>query len=149
MHLTSELELPAPPARVWAVLTDVGRVAGCIPGCEHVVEEAPLARYRAVMKQRVGPFRLEVPLEIRVDEITAPERVRARASGRDRATGTDVNATLTVTLTAAGDGSRLAIATDLQVAGRLAALGYPMVRKRADEQFTEFATRLRAALGEA
>ena len=148
MELAGDLELPAPPSRVWTVLTDVRRVAACIPGCEDVVEEAPLERYRAVMKQRVGPFRLEVPLEIRVEEVTAPERVRARASGRDRTTGTAVNATLTVTLAAAGAGSRLAIATDLHVVGRLATLGYPMIRKRADENFAEFATRLRAALSE-
>jgi carbon monoxide dehydrogenase subunit G len=146
MELSSEVRLPQPPARVWQVLTDVGRVAGCVPGCESVQEEAPLQRYRAVMRQRVGPFRLEVPLTITVEEAREPERLRARATGRDRATGTAVAADLTITLAGEGDGTRLSIVTDLQVGGRLAALGYPMIRKRADETVAEFASRLRAVL---
>jgi carbon monoxide dehydrogenase subunit G len=148
MELSSELRLPVPPERVWRVLTDVRRVAACVPGCESVVEEVPLQRYRAVMKQRVGPFRLEVPLEIQVTEAREPERLRARATGRDRATGTAVAADLTIALAGDGDGTRLGITTDLQVGGRLAALGYPMIRKRADETVAEFAARLRAALAE-
>lgn len=146
MELSSEVRLPGSPAEVWQVLTDVRRVAGCVPGCESVEEEAPLERYRAVMKQRVGPFRLEVPLEIQVQEAREPQRLRARATGRDRATGTAVAADMTITLAAEAEGTRLAIVTDLQVGGRLAALGYPMIRKRADETIAEFASRLRAAL---
>jgi carbon monoxide dehydrogenase subunit G len=129
-------------------MTDFQRVAACIPGCENVTEQAPQERYHAVMKQRIGPFRLDVPLDIHVDELTAPNRIRAHASGRDRTTGTAVSTTLTITLDPTGDGTRLAIATDLQVTGRLATLGDPMIRKRADESFAEFATRLRALLSE-
>jgi hypothetical protein len=34
----------------------------------------------------------------------------------------------------------------LQVAGRLASLGYSMIKKKADENFTEFEKRFRAQL---
>jgi carbon monoxide dehydrogenase subunit G len=146
--LTSELELPAPPAHVWRVLTDFRRVAACVPGCESVEEEAPLVRYRAVLRHRVGPFRLDVPLDIRIEDVREPEHIRARAVGRDRTTGTSLSADLTVTLTPRPAGTGLVIATDLQVGGRLAALGYPLIRKRADEAAAEFAERLRATLVE-
>ena len=147
MDFTSELVLPGTPDRIWGVLLDVRRIAACVPGCEDVEELAPHERYRALMKQRVGPFRLEMPVEIRLEEIRAGERIRARTTGRDRATGTAVTADLTLTLAPAGASeTRLGIVTDLQISGRLASLGYPMIRKRADEHMAEFARRLRATL---
>src|SRR5574342_581016 len=124
MEFMDEVVLPVPPARVWAVLVDVGRVAACVPGCEQVEEIAPLARYRAVMKQRLGPFRLEVPVDITVEEMRAGEHLQATAVGRDRITGATLSATLGVTLAPHEDaGSRLRVSTALRVTGRLATLG--------------------------
>lgn len=147
MEFSQELTLPGGLEPVWAVLVDVRRLAACVPGVEDVEELVPLARYRATVKQRVGPFRLEVPLEIHVAEIQERERIRARAAGRDRLTGTAISAALCATLTPTGAGeTRLALATTLDVGGRLAALGYPLIRKRAEENVAEFGRRLRALL---
>ena len=44
-------------------------------------------------------------------------------------------------------GTRLTLDTTMQVAGRLASLGYPVVKKKAEEIFVEFEKRLRAELG--
>jgi carbon monoxide dehydrogenase subunit G len=147
MDFVEEAVLPVPPARVWPVLVDVARVAACVPGCEQVEEVAAPTRYRAVMKQRVGPFRLEVPLEITVEETREPERIRAVASGRDRITGATVSATLGVALAPDGtEGTRLGVTTTLTVGGRIAALGYSVIRRRAEEAFAEFSRRLRAVI---
>ena len=146
MDFTEEIDVATDRGDVWTALVDFRRIAACVPGCEDVEELEPLARYRAVMKQRVGPFRVEAPLDITVDEMRAPESIRARAQGRDRLTGTSINATLRVTLAPLGTGARLAFSTDLQVTGRLATLGYAVIRKRAEESFAEFARRLRASL---
>jgi uncharacterized protein len=149
MDFTDEIVVASQRGEVWKALVDFRRIAGCVPGCEEVEELEPLARYRAVMKQRVGPFRVEAPLDITVDEVRALESIRARAQGRDRLTGTSINATLRVTLVPLDTGARLAFATELQITGRLATLGYPVIRKRAEESFAEFARRLRASLGAA
>jgi carbon monoxide dehydrogenase subunit G len=146
MDFTDEIVVASDRGDVWNALVDFRRIAACVPGCEDVEELAPLARYRAVMKQRVGPFRVEVPLDITVDDVQALESIRAHARGRDRITGTSINATLRVTLAPLDTGARLAVATDLQVTGRLATLGYAVIRKRAEESFAEFARRLRASL---
>jgi uncharacterized protein len=140
-------EIPSAPERIWPVLLDVRRIAACIPGCEQVEELAPLAHYKALMKQKVGPFRVEVPAEIFVEELTAPERVRARATGRDKYTGTSFSVALAVDL-AATDGGRstLKVGAELTVAGRLASLGYAVIRKRAEENFAEFNQRLNAEI---
>ena len=147
MDFREEAVLPVPPARVWAVLVDFRRVSECVPGCESVEEVEPLARYRAVLKQRLGPFRLEVPVDIHVEDVREPEHLGARVTGRDRITGASVSARLAVDVAPDGpSGSRLATAVALTVAGRLAALGYPIMKRRAEEIFAEFTQRLRAAL---
>jgi len=146
MEFADEVTLGTAPARTWETLVDFRRIAACVPGCEDVEELEPLARYRAMMRQRVGPFRLDVPLEIDIQGLTPGESIRARARGRDRLTQTAVNATLTVTLAPEDAGTRLRVVTDLQVTGRVAALGHAVIKRRSEENFAEFARRLRALL---
>lgn len=159
MNFLLGVVLTAKPEAIWPIFFDVGRIAGLIPGCEQVEEKEPLALYSAVMRQKIGPFKLEVPAEIRVEELFAPMRVRARAKGRDKFTGTTLDVLLEVVLEridesvdtidagCAEGGTRLTVATTMQVAGRLASLGYPVIKKKAEEIFVEFEKRLRAELG--
>lgn len=142
-----ETALAHPPERVWLTMVDIPRIAACIPGCEQVEEQEHLARYSAVMKQKVGPFRLEVPAEITVSEHREPCLVRARATGTDKFTRTTLGVELDVALAPDdASGCLLSICASLQVAGRLASLGYSMIKKKADENFAEFEKRFRAQL---
>jgi carbon monoxide dehydrogenase subunit G len=125
----------------------VARVAALIPGCEQVEEREPLALYEAVMKQKVGPFRMEAPAQVRVLEMRAPELLRARAVGRDRITGTVMDVQLDVSLARESGGTRLVVDSTLLVGGRLATLGHAIVTRKAEEMFAEFERRLRAELG--
>jgi carbon monoxide dehydrogenase subunit G len=99
-----------------------------------------------VMKQKIGPFKLEVPAEITVEEHQEPDFVRARAFGKDKFTGTTMDVVLNVRLAPSGGGSRLDVDATLQVAGRLASLGYAIIKKKAEENFAEFETRFRGQL---
>lgn len=148
MNFHMDVALPAAPEAIWPIFFDVGRIAGLIPGCEQVEEVETLALYSAVMRQKIGPFKLEVPASIRVEEMQAPLRVRAHATGRDKFTGTTLDVLLDVVLERTEpSGTRLTVDTTMQVAGRLASLGYPVVKKKAEEIFVEFEKRLRAELG--
>jgi carbon monoxide dehydrogenase subunit G len=147
MNFRMDLEIPAPPDSIWPIFFDVARIASLIPGCEQVEEKEPLALYSAVMKQKIGPFRMEAPAEVRVEEMHAPSRLKARARGRDKFTGTTMDVALDVQLAPASEGTQLVVDAALAVAGRLASLGYPVVKKKAEEMFTEFEKRLRAELG--
>lgn len=140
------LDLPAPPSVIWPLFFDVARVAQLIPGCEQVVEKAPLAAYSAIMKQKVGPFRLEVPAEITVEALETERLVRSRTRGRDKYTGTTLDVALAVMLEPVDDGTRLAVEATMQVSGRLASIGYPVVKRKSEEIFIEFGKRLRAQL---
>jgi uncharacterized protein len=147
MDFHMSAELPHPPERVWPVMVDITRIAACIPGCEQVEEHARLAEYSALMKQKLGPFKLEVPARIIVEEHREPSLVRARASGMDKLTRTTLGVTLEVCVEALeGATSRLSVDATLQVAGRLASLGHSVIKKRAEENFAEFERRFRAEL---
>jgi uncharacterized protein len=146
MEFKMEAELPSAPVQVWPVMLDIGRVASCIPGCEQIEEREKLKLYRAVMKQKIGPFKLEVPAEITVLEYREPSFVRARAFGKDKITGTTLDVILEVQLAPSDTGSRLEVNATLQVAGRLASLGYSIIKKKAEENFAQFEARFRKEL---
>lgn len=142
--------LPATAAQLWAIFFDVKRVATLIPGCENVVEIANLKEFSAVMRQKVGPFKLEVPTVIHIDSYDPERQVSLKATGRDKATGTTIDVGMVVNLEEQRDGDRpmckLDVSATMQVAGRLASLGYPIVRKRSEQLFAEFEQRLRDEL---
>jgi carbon monoxide dehydrogenase subunit G len=140
-------ELPCPPETVWQVMVDIPRIASCIPGCEEVMERAYLAEYDVILKQRIGPFRLEVPAQIFVDNYVPTSSLKARASGLDRLTRTKLSATLDVQLLPLESSNcRLSVAAELKIAGKLASLGHAIVKKKAEENFAEFERRLLAEL---
>ncbi|HET7547154.1 MAG TPA: SRPBCC domain-containing protein [Usitatibacter sp.] len=148
MEFKMDVTLPATAAEIWGIFFDVRRVATLIPGCEDVVEVAPFREYSAVMKQRIGPFKLEVPTRIAVESYTPERDVALRAQGRDKLTGTTLDVHLAVALDEKGAECGVAVDARMQVAGRLASLGYPVVKKRSEEIFTEFEKRLRAELAQ-
>jgi uncharacterized protein len=146
LRFTMSIDLPAAPEEMWVVLTDVRRISECIPGCENVQEIERLALYKATVKQKIGPFKLEVPAEIQVDEAIEPVRVKMHAAGSDKSTGTRLSVVMEVTLVSEGKGTRLAVDAQIEVNGRLATLGMPMIRRRAEQNFREFESRLQALL---
>lgn len=147
MNFRIDAVLPVEAARVWEVFFAVHRIATLIPGCENVEEKLPLVEYAAVMKQKIGPFKLEVPTKIVVEARDEPRHVRIRATGRDKFTATTLDVLIDVVLEALPDGgTRLAVDSTLQVAGRLASLGYPVVKSKSEALFAEFDRRLRAEL---
>lgn len=141
--------VPATASQLWAIFFDVRQVADLIPGCEDVVEVEPLKEFSAVMKQKVGPFKLEVPTRIVVESHVPERQVRLRATGRDKRTATTIDVQMNVDLDdrGAGQGCRLDVDAQMQVAGRMASLGYPIIKKKSEELFAEFESRLRRKLG--
>lgn len=149
MEFNMSMAVPATPAQLWSTLLDVPRISSCIPGCESVEEIQRLAAYKATVKQKIGPFKLEVPADIIVESITEPSHVRTRATGRDKITGTRLAVVLDVTVTQAGSGSTFAVDAKVDVKGRLATMGFGIIKRRVDQNFEEFEKRLKEMLGAA
>lgn len=148
MEFNMSMVVPASPTQLWSTLLDVPRISGCIPGCENVEEIERLATYKATVKQKIGPFKVEVPADIIVESMTEPSHVRTRATGRDKLTGTRLAVVLDVTVTPEGSSSStFAVDAKVDVQGRLATMGFGVIKRRVDQNFEEFEKRLREMLG--
>ena len=54
MELTNEFRVAVPVATAWDVLTDVERIAPCMPGAQ--LQEVEGDEYRGIVKVKVGPI---------------------------------------------------------------------------------------------
>jgi carbon monoxide dehydrogenase subunit G len=146
MEFTQEIAVAVAPDRAWAFLWDIEKMARCIPGCQSAREIEAHKRYEAVVAERVGPFKVQFPLAIEVVESQPPTRLVAVANGKDNSMGSSVKMRLDLTISADGGRTVLRISADVNIVGKLAALGHSMVKRKADEVMTQFARSLRTEL---
>jgi carbon monoxide dehydrogenase subunit G len=149
MRFVTQMTVHVPRQSVWDLLWDVPRLTACVPGCEAVEEIEPGTRYQAVVRDKVGPFRLRVPLAVEVLEATAPTRLRARAQGRDMAVQSLVKVDLTLVLVEpSAQTTTLQVEAEVTVLGKLGTLGHSVVVRRGEAIVAQFAGAMQAALGE-
>jgi len=146
MQLDREVILKASAPEVWAVLWDVPRMVECVPGCVEAREIEPGRSWEALVSQRAGPIALSLPLLVRASEAEAPRRLGLEARGRDPIVGASVSVRLGIELEPEDPGTRVRIHADVQVRGKLGALGHSAVRRKADETLDGFIERLRRAV---
>ncbi len=82
MELTNDFRVGVPVAQAWDVLTDVERIAPCMPGAQ--LEEVDGDEYRGVVKVKVGPITAAYKGVARFIELDAEaHRAVLRAEGRE------------------------------------------------------------------
>lgn len=142
MKLHHSTTVQAPPDQVWDFLQDTRAVVACLPGAE-LTDEKGDDQYAGVLRIAIGPLKLNYNGQVDVTRRDADARHMAlAASGRDRRGGGSVRADVRVDVADAGDGtSQLESVTDLQLTGRVAALGRG-VQDVSNAMFTDFSRRL-------
>jgi len=121
MELTNEFTVPLSPDRAWGVLTDLERIAPCLPGAR--LTEIEGDDHKGEVKVKVGPISATYKGVARfVEQDEAGKRAVLQAEGRDARQGS-ASATVTATLTPDGSGTKVVVSTDLTVAGKVAQFG--------------------------
>jgi hypothetical protein len=147
VRFEKQVTVDIPRQAVWDFLWDIERLTSCVPGCDGVETVEPYKRYQATVHDRVGPFKLKVPLEIDVLVATAPARLFARAQGKDTAVQSLVKVEVELSLVETTPTSTLLqFAADVTVLGKLGTLGHSMIVRRGDAIIEQFATAVQAAL---
>jgi carbon monoxide dehydrogenase subunit G len=146
LDIVKETEVPCDRQACWGLIGDVPRLSACIPGVSDLRELEPGRRYHATVTDKLGPFRVQLPVEIAVEERDEPHRLSATLSGSDSRAQARVSGRLEAVLEPAAAGTRLALSAHLDVLGKLATLGATPMRRRADDIFREFVTRVAAEL---
>ena len=96
---------------------------------------------------KVGPFQLEMAVEIRIVEAIEPKLLDAQLAGFDRGRKNRLQGNLRAELTPVETGkTRVDFLTTIEVLGKLASLGASPIRRRTDQQFSEFARRVERCL---
>jgi uncharacterized protein len=122
MELTNEFRVGVPPSQAWTVLTDVERIAPCMPAAQ--LQEIEGDEYRGIVKVKVGPISTQYKGKATfVERDEASGRAVLRAEGRDTRGQGNANATITATLTPDGEGTQVSVVTDLTVTGKVAQFG--------------------------
>ena len=122
MELINEFDVSVPVDTAWNVLTDVERIAPCLPGAQ--LQEIEGDEYRGVVKVKVGPIQAQYKGKATfVERDDATHRAVLEASGRDTRGQGNASATITAQLEPSGDGTHVTVTTDLTVTGKVAQFG--------------------------
>jgi carbon monoxide dehydrogenase subunit G len=122
VQLTNEFLVAIPVDEAWAVLTDVERIAPCLPGAE--LQEVVDDEYRGRVKVKVGPVSAEYRgVATFVEQDAVAHRAVLQAEGREARGQGNAKATITATLTPSGDNTQVEVVTDLTISGRVAQFG--------------------------
>ncbi|HEX6443684.1 MAG TPA: SRPBCC family protein [Streptosporangiales bacterium] len=145
MRLDQKVTVPAHVDDVWKLLDDIPTVAACMPGAE-LTRTIDDSTYEGTVKVAIGPLSMNYTGTVSIEERSEPDRrIVLLASGRDRRGSGTAKAHVTVRLVPGGESTDLEVGTDLQLTGRIAALGRG-VHDVANRLFVEFADRLAAQL---
>ena len=139
MELNNDFEVAAPVDLVWAVLTDVERIAPCLPGAQLLEIEGD--EFRGVVKIKVGPITAQYKGAASFSERDdVGHRAVLRAEGRDTRGAGNAAADITAKLEATDVGTKVTVTTDLTVTGKVAQFGRGVmadVSKKLMGQFAE------------
>lgn len=141
-----ELAVPASIDDAWSTLTDVHQFVSWVSVLHEVEIIEELARYRAVLSDRLGPFKLKADLDIVVDEVQEREFISVRASGEDRQVASRITVAAVLRLAERDGTTMVSVSGNYEVAGRVATLGASTINKKADKILEEFFGKAQEAL---
>jgi carbon monoxide dehydrogenase subunit G len=149
MELVNEFRVPVPASTAWATLTDVERVAPCIPGAQLLSVDGD--DFTGAVKVKVGPITVSYKGEATFQaKDEAAQRVVIKANGKEtRGSGTAA-ALVTAQLKDAGSGNapatHVVITTDLTISGKAAQFGRGVLADVSSHLIEQFAKNMEADL---
>ncbi len=147
MEFTNTFHVPGDVDTTFATLSDLERVAPCLPGA--TLEEVDGDTYTGKVKVKVGPIQVTYRGTATVAETdVAAKRIRIEAAGKEaRGSGT-ARAEVTGSLTPDDEGTSVTVATDLTISGKPAQFGRGVMEDVGTRIIDTFAERLRTMLEE-
>ncbi|HET6733001.1 SRPBCC family protein [Mycobacterium sp.] len=145
MELNNEFRVAVPAAKVWELLTDVERVAPCLPGATLLSVDGD--DFTGAVKVKVGPITVSYKGEATFQEKdAAAQRVVLKASGKETRGSGSAAAVVTAQLKDEGDATTVVITTDLTISGKAAQFGRGVLADVAGNLIGQFAKSLEASV---
>ena len=142
MELNDSFEVAHPIGAVWDVITDVERIAPCLPGAQLTGSDGDA--YEGLVKVKVGPitsqYKGKASFTERDDDA---HRLLMSASGRDTRGAGNASAEITVALEPVTDSStRVSVHTNLTITGKVAQFGRGVLADVSRKLMGQFADNL-------
>lgn len=145
MELNNEFRVAVPAATTWQVLTDVERVAPCIPGAQLLSVHGD--DFTGAVKVKVGPITVSYKGEATFQEKDeTARRVVIKATGKETRGSGSAAALVTAKLKDEGEATRVIITTDLTISGKAAQFGRGVLADVSTNLVGQFARNLEADL---
>ncbi|WP_270935429.1 CoxG family protein [Falsiroseomonas oryzae] len=146
MRIEGAFPVPAPLPAVWAAILDPEVVGPCIPGCSAIEVLSP-TEYRATVRVSVGPIGTSFNVVVTVTEMEEHARIASVTRGEEGSRASLLTAQNLLLVRGTEDGgTEVAYASEVSISGRLGKFGLGLMRKKAAELATTFATNLSARL---
>jgi uncharacterized protein len=145
VELNNEFRVAVPAAKTWDFLTDVERVAPCLPGATLLSVDGD--EFTGSVKVKVGPITVSYKGEAAFEEKdAAAQRMVLKANGKETRGNGNAAAVVTAQLKDEGDATSVLITTDLTISGKAAQFGRGVLADVAGNLIGQFARRLEADL---
>lgn len=147
-QLVNEFTVNRPIDEAWAVITDVERIAPCLPGAQ--LQEIEGDVYRGIVKVKLGSIAPQFKGQAHfLERDDADHRAVLKAEGRD--TGGRGNASAEITAQAESlspTSTRVVVTTDLAITGKVAQFGRGIIGDVSKKLMAQFAGNLNTMLDE-
>jgi uncharacterized protein len=145
VNLTDEFVVSTPIDTSWSVLTDIERIAPSMPGAE--LREIDDGEFRGVVKVRLGAITAEYRGAARfVKKDDVAHVAVLRAEGRETRGHGNAVATVTARLEEIEGGTRVTVATDLQITGKVAQFGRGILAEVSSTLLGQFVENLESSV---
>jgi carbon monoxide dehydrogenase subunit G len=148
MDLNHQFTVAVPVEDAWRILTDVERIAPCLPGAQ--LQEIEGDTYRGIVKVKVGPIQAQFKGQANfIERDDAAHKVVLKGEGRDTTGKGNASAIITAEMTAV-DASNTAVTvnTDLSVTGKVAQFGRGAMADISDKLLAQFVVNLNVLIAE-
>ena len=145
-QLKNEFTVNRSIEHTWEVLTDLERIAPCMPGAQ--LQEVEGEIYRGVVKVKLGPIATAFKGQATfVDRNDASHTATLKAEGRDTGGKGNADAVITATLEAvSAHSTKVTVSTDLRVTGKVAQFGRGVMGDVSEKLMAQFASNLNTML---
>jgi hypothetical protein len=144
--LLNEFTVNRSIAHAWAVLTDVERIAPCMPGAQ--LQEIEGDIYRGMVKVKLGPISTSFKGQASfVERDDANHRAVLKGEGRDTGGKGNADALITAQLEAvSAHVTKCVVSTDLHISGKVAQFGRGVMGDVSSKLMAQFANNLNTML---
>jgi uncharacterized protein len=141
MRIEDEFRVALPIEEAWKLLLDVERIAPCMPGAQ--LQEIEGDEYRGIVKVKVGPITAQYKGAAKITKADeAARRIVLDASGRDTRGQGNASAEVTIDMADDDGGTKVALATELNITGKVAQFGRGMMAEVSAKLLKQFVDNL-------